>query len=1727
MRYSEMAKIKRNLFFKIPTQLSIATSSISISTEELDKLIAMLLPYVDDPVDFKLSIRKQANSRYQLLDSVLQGLKVIYDNLTRADVSSMALESEKKTIAEKLRDQAAACDTGFHDSVNMILERYNLPKSFEELVYRVRHNIVSKVASQFANEVHANNYVYTIANNYGFGVHKINPHDTYDDLEFIATIVTALSNAFDEKNLLPLVLLKELEQQLRATLSMNGYEPTDKAHKEGINPVIRDHLDQSFEHIFSDHPVVVAKLCCREQIQHLETKIKTQKEAAKAALLAWAADYSPTLMQGRAESKNNKFIDYYLGIDKKPLPANWQNEYNNFATSIGNPPLTLSGESEKKYTRHVETKAIYEKTIATESKPLNCLREESDRHEENYRNLFWITHGDEENKIFTDVNWPFLTHYFWHKLKNYYDFELNESNMIDSFLDPSTDPENKEKIANSWVLEAGSRMDLVDMLRVYHYFPEGKSAFIKEQIAEQLRHLLNIRPTLSAILNDLQQCAKHDYPIKLGCFDSPAFCDRLAAAPNVHEEDKHTIMMMWKYIPPQSQAWSIIRTKIKHYLTTERSLDHCLDSLKILSLEQVRDLFNTSKKIRKILLPDLYFNHFFETMQNLPQGHSLVFLEAIEQYVHYEFINITQWKRFAQALDETQRTLFFKLTRPKLLKLIRDNNDLQDVLGILNFNDQLVLLNITSYWKTSLLAITTTLFILNDGLRNRFFPEICSRVISLIKDMDALLKVLTYLNEENRSLLLETMIRKEKLLPLLTDTKSLGLLLKTLNGLRIGFFSEMYSRVIYLIKDMDALLKVLAYLNEENRSLLLETMIRKKKLLPLLTDTKSLGLLLNTLNDAQCNIVWTCLPLKTCKTMFMDKDNMGQFLQGLNGIALPVILKGILTISQLHQSFDIQKLQQVLAHLRTDQRHDFLQAMSLDIPAMLVDIDALKVLLNAVGVSKEEYFFILGLPTVQAKLSEIIPDMSALAEVFEIFKNWKPQYLDPILDMMQPQLIKTITEVKGLSALLQEFAPNLRLTRQVLKLLPLTELINDVSKFYALSEKLSDAQFEILLDTMVDHLSKLIDTTEVLYSGLQILSPQKRNLLLTRLPLSTLIDDVNMFFQLSEASDAQYETFLRSMGGRVAELLATPELLSTAGQILSPQKWELLFVALEKLNFPMIQDSNGLLEVLVGFEQNKLHYSIVKPLRQKLPFLIGSETILCNLLQQLNNMGRQRLDHLIVLEALKENLPKIIISEKILLRVLELTNEEGKRNVLYTLSIQLPELISSEDALCNLLLASKSTGQTALLDILKKQLPNLISSDKILFRILKSTDRQGQTIVLNNLSVPYLAALISSDDALFHLLQIMDRYSQKLLLNAMKMRWPTLPLLDKNALSKILPLLTQEDANIFLNGIRPRVSEWIPNVDILFDRLQSLSTDECKLVLNVLKADVLKVIKDVPSLLKVFQKFQNQDLVKRKLFCEAIFPFLDQILANGLQFSELMQQLNYEESTLLITVMKPKIPHLIHNVKELTAILSQIYDQSAQIQIINGLKDKIIKWMTTSAQLNEVLSPIIQNKVCINILLRQMTPELLSLIPELTTNIQKTILNNIKTSTFELVEGNKHARSFLPYLQEDTCKNQKLIVIRKCVLAELQQYVATDGVLGWFWESLSEKNMRINKQVRHLCNQVDRSSTTEDIFYSLQKFMNENAELIIDHAMTKSFSSCFELMPELHSAPSFRMPLKP
>jgi hypothetical protein len=435
---SIMPTLNRVKIFLLPEKKQQGTG-VEISNEELTHLIQAAQPYLE-PAALKefqehMQSKVTADSVYAQTRSVRQGLKIIHDYFFHMNTTS----SDKASIILKLAERCAHCPQGFHNGVNAIVEGFYLANSLNELLYRVRQDLVVRTANQLTDDVHANNRCFTIAANSGYGVWPLNDQDRYHGGLSTATIQEKLAEVFEFGTRL-FSMLKNLEDQLRSQLANAGVSASEKSYSaEAL-----EKMEAQLSALFHNHPVVNALVNAQAYEKTLREPYEKDFLTAKTRLQTTIEDWAIKNFLALTPHKRLKLEFLISGIGEELLPKTWvaalPNSYKQQLQPLIEqlPPIPDALVNAKAQLRHAKQR---------------------------FNELFFTADK-------TNVHWPNIRQLLWYGIKQegYFSFTTEETGLIDTLMHPESDEtlcfRALEKIMIEWngrdLIAAINAVDTID-----------------------------------------------------------------------------------------------------------------------------------------------------------------------------------------------------------------------------------------------------------------------------------------------------------------------------------------------------------------------------------------------------------------------------------------------------------------------------------------------------------------------------------------------------------------------------------------------------------------------------------------------------------------------------------------------------------------------------------------------------------------------------------------------------------------------------------------------------------------------------------------------------------------------------------------------------------------------------------------------------------------------------------------------------------------------------------------------------------------------------------------------------------------------------------------------------------------------------------------------------------------------------------------------------------------
>ncbi len=437
-----MSKIVPNKIYALPAREPIRAGD-EITPEELINLLDAIKEHIDESqrAIFSSHITRHIgkDSTYALKSEAFQGLKIIHDRFMDKETKA----SEKAMIALKLQERAEECTPGFHNGINEVLDGFFLASHLNDLMYRMRQDIVARTATRISDDTHVNNRCFVIAETSGYGVHPINRNDQYlnhrNDEFPNKMIEEELEKSFD-KELRIFTVLQGLEDQLRGQLSRAGYEGLKVA---GYQLEEFDGIENQLLLLFQDVPEAQALLQAKTELQQ---KLELEAQNRETAF---------TEMRRFVEAHPEAFTAFKVHTNLKlrallgeggllPFASTWAKEAQN----------RLTAEEKVEF---FKIKENFE--AAQKASRMHEVREKLHEAQKSFYPLFFLKSG----AGVTDINWPQVRQLLWQGIKRQQYFESSPEQYIDVIMNPSTSDIEKAD-AYKVLLRTQNLQDLLDLL---------------------------------------------------------------------------------------------------------------------------------------------------------------------------------------------------------------------------------------------------------------------------------------------------------------------------------------------------------------------------------------------------------------------------------------------------------------------------------------------------------------------------------------------------------------------------------------------------------------------------------------------------------------------------------------------------------------------------------------------------------------------------------------------------------------------------------------------------------------------------------------------------------------------------------------------------------------------------------------------------------------------------------------------------------------------------------------------------------------------------------------------------------------------------------------------------------------------------------------------------------------------------------------------------------------
>ncbi|OGT30952.1 MAG: hypothetical protein A3E87_08205 [Gammaproteobacteria bacterium RIFCSPHIGHO2_12_FULL_35_23] len=205
--------------FIIPTTTTLNTETclegIAVEENWLTQL-KNLLPSENERS--KLEEKIGTASTYSHKSALIQLLKILYARLSgKLDTTLGTItQDEKAALVDRFNEGVVTCAPGFHTRIRHMVSNFTKPKSVTELLYKIRLELIEKIARSITDGVHHYNGLFQAARTAGLGV--IPPND--DDVHSAAigeAELNKLKEKFDllyNEHNLPFLLIQQIKSEL-------------------------------------------------------------------------------------------------------------------------------------------------------------------------------------------------------------------------------------------------------------------------------------------------------------------------------------------------------------------------------------------------------------------------------------------------------------------------------------------------------------------------------------------------------------------------------------------------------------------------------------------------------------------------------------------------------------------------------------------------------------------------------------------------------------------------------------------------------------------------------------------------------------------------------------------------------------------------------------------------------------------------------------------------------------------------------------------------------------------------------------------------------------------------------------------------------------------------------------------------------------------------------------------------------------------------------------------------------------------------------------------------------------------------------------------------------------------------------------------------------------------------------------------------------------------------
>ncbi|MDF1683177.1 MAG: hypothetical protein P1U36_00825, partial [Legionellaceae bacterium] len=617
------------LLYQAPSYTSDKATE-ELSNEELKQLIQDVESMLDDSVRDAFStnilrhVGDQAN--YELKAQALQSLKLVADKLHDTDTE----DSEKTIIALKLQERAENCTPGFHNGINEIVEGFYMADNLQDLLFRVRQDIVSRLATTLTEDTHANNHIFAMAENLKYGVRAINRQDIYINTNRLDEhiIEEKLKEAF-KKNLGLFGMLQGVEDQLKGQLMSLGYEGVQS---EGYKHGTTDKLFDYFMRLFKDTDTVNNYTIAKTDLESTRKKAEEARTEAELSIEALLEKHKIPL-----ESHKSAKIKALLG-DKSVLNLPF------IKTFLETLPLNLLNSDDLKKIRN---------TLTERSEVTDANTEYSERNQALHQKFFIG-----ENGIVTDINWPEIKQLIWHQVRDQQYFKFRKANeeltgaekLMEAITDPNTQSLDDLK---DYFRDLINNID--DFIFVKQYLPPEQQRVLHESFDDTVPNIIQNAEDLGMIFkySDLENQKR-----------------LFTATQKLHEtliQDPDSLLSFVQHLEPEicSQLFTDISVKLSTLINNKHDFLHVFDKISPEAQPQFIDFMKNK-------IPDIIqsLDDVKDVLKHQKQQGQDLFLAAIKEHIPNIIKNTEDVRQAFDYYSPEFQIDFLQTKKQKLLEMI-------------------------------------------------------------------------------------------------------------------------------------------------------------------------------------------------------------------------------------------------------------------------------------------------------------------------------------------------------------------------------------------------------------------------------------------------------------------------------------------------------------------------------------------------------------------------------------------------------------------------------------------------------------------------------------------------------------------------------------------------------------------------------------------------------------------------------------------------------------------------------------------------------------------------------------------------------------------------------------------------------------------------------------------------------------------------------------------------